>query len=91
MATLAQCKKAIDTHEEELSHHKNVVGLGVVPLEDGARGYAVAVYVEKPFRRKSRSVPEVLKIPSRKGDVDVPVQTIVQGPVSLERETFQKE
>ena len=80
MATLAQCKKAIDTHEEELSRHKNVVGLGIVPLDDGAPGYAVAVYVEKQFRGKSRSVPEVLKIPSRKGEVEVPVRVIVQGP-----------
>lgn len=92
MATEAQCKRALDLFEDELSRRKNVVGLGVVPADDESPpsrgGMAVAVYVARklPPNRllESELVPEVLRIPSRKGMVDVPTRVIEQGAVHLE-------
>lgn len=92
MATVAQCKRALDLHEDELSKNKHVIGLGIVPLDEGrSRGSAVAVYLEKPFRGKKCPVPETLKIPYKKREIEVPTRVIVQGPVSLEAESFELE
>ncbi len=92
MATLAQCKRALDLHEDELSKNKNVVGLGIVPLDEEDSGEcAVAVYIEKPFRGRTRQIPDSLTIPFKKSEIEVPTRLIVQGPVSLEHESFQKE
>jgi hypothetical protein len=93
MATQAQCERALDLFEDELSRRKNVVGLGIVPAEEesGAGGrdcLAVAVYVKKkvPASRLSEKdlVPETLAVPGRNGPVHVPTRVIEQGEVRLE-------
>ena len=49
MATQRQAELALDLHEDDLSRRKNVVGLGIVPVDDDKpQGkLAVAVYVKK--------------------------------------------
>ena len=52
MATQVQCEHALELFESDLSRHKNVVGLGIVPANDdqpgsSRRDFAVAVYVKK--------------------------------------------
>ncbi|MGH7138722.1 MAG: hypothetical protein ACREHD_23495 [Pirellulales bacterium] len=92
MATEAQCRRALDLFEDQLSQRKNVVGLGIVPANDESpfrRGpMAVAVYVAKklPSNRLSKKdvVPETLRVPTRKGIVEVPTRIIEQGEVRLE-------
>jgi hypothetical protein len=99
MATQSQVERALDLFEEELSKCKNVVGLGIVPVEDepraSRRGLAVAVYVKKkvPASRLSEKdlVPETLSVPGRKGPVQVPTRVIEQGevrPEGADRETL---
>jgi hypothetical protein len=91
MATQAQCERALELFEDELSRRKNVVGLGIVPVEDGAaggRGMAVAVYVKKKVPANNLSekdrVPETLRVPGREGPAHVPTRIIEQGEVHLE-------
>jgi hypothetical protein len=93
MATQAQCERALDLFEAELSRRKNVVGLGIVPVEgdasgSGRRGLAVAVYVKKkvPTGRLHEKdvVPETLLVPGRNGPIHVPTRIIEQGEVRLE-------
>lgn len=92
MATEAQCRRAVDLFEDQLSRRKNVVGLGIVPANPESpfrRGpMAVAVYVAKklPSNRLSREdvVPDTLRLPTRSGVVEVPTRVIEQGQVRLE-------
>ncbi len=96
MATTPQCKRALDQFETDLSRHKNVVGLGIVPETEGSNGpakMAVAVYVTKkmPAAKLSANdlLPKSVKIRGRTGQVRVPVRVIEQGNVELE--SFGKE
>ncbi len=94
MATEAQCKQALDQYEEQLGTRKNVVGLGIVPLEEenklaGRRGLAVGVYVKKKvaldrLAAKDR-LPEELEVKQRSGVVKVPIKVIEQGEVQLQQ------
>jgi len=90
MATQAQCERALDLFETELSRRKNVVGLGIVPAEEEkpGGGLAVAVYVKKKLPAdqlaKGDLVPETLSVPGRKGAVQVPTRVIEQGEVRHE-------
>ncbi len=92
MATKAQCERALDLFEDELSNRKHVVGLGIVPMNEkkpsGGKDLAVAVYVKKklpPERLKSKDlVPETLALPGRRGVVHIPTKVIEQGEVRLE-------
>ena len=94
MATQQQCKRALDLLEGELSKRKHVVGLGIVDAQEGAargrraKGSAVAVYVKKklPLDRLAPEdvVPPILRIPGRKGTIQVPTRVIEQGEVRLE-------
>ncbi len=95
MATLAQSKKALELFETELTSRPNVVGLGIVPVDDpgdnrvaGQKQMAVAVYVAKkvPTRslKQNQVIPETLQVPSKTGVVNVPTKVIEQGPVELE-------
>lgn len=93
MATEAQCKRALDKFEDDLSSRKNVVGLGIVPLEEevgkkGKADLAVAVYVKKklpPEKLAAKDlVPKTLTLSSSKGEICVPTKVIEQGEVTLE-------
>jgi hypothetical protein len=90
MASRSQCRKALQLHETSLSGRKNVVGLGIVPLDEEAndKQLAVAVYVAKkvPLEKLKRDqiVPETLAVPGRDGVIEVPTKVIEQGPVELE-------
>ncbi len=92
MATQAQCEKALDLYERDLSRRKNVVGLGIVPAKEeegpGRRDLAVAVYVRKKIPRQRLAakdlVPEKLEVRGRKKVVKVATRVIEQGQVRLE-------
>lgn len=93
MATQAQCQKALDLHEQALSNRRNVVGLGIVPVEDvtkhpGRLDLAVAVYVKKKLPKSRLAVqdivPEELEVRGKSGVVKVPTKVIEQGEVRLE-------
>src|SRR5260370_5744264 len=92
MATKAQCERALDLFEDELSNRKHVVGLGIVPMNEkkpsGGKDLAVAVYVKKklpPERLKSKDlVPETLALPGRRVRVQIPTKVIEQVKVHLE-------
>jgi hypothetical protein len=92
MATQAQCQKALDLFEGQLSRLKNVVGLGIVEAEDdtpkSGKDLAVAVYVKKKLPEgklpaKDR-VPPVLTLPVHGKVVEVPTRVIEEGEFSLE-------
>jgi len=86
MSTRDQCRRALSIHEETLSRVRDVIGLGIVPLEESPREYAVAVYVRGAGREMAKKgrVPSVLRIPGRRGEVEVPTRIIEQGEVRLE-------
>lgn len=92
MATEAQCKRAIDLFEDDLSRRENVVGLGIVQADEGLPpahdGMPVGVYVVKKLpssRLPARDlVPEKLRVPTWRGVVEVPTRVIEQGKVRLE-------
>jgi hypothetical protein len=96
MATRPQCLRALELYERTLSGYKNVVGLGVVPLEQrkrGSREYGVAVYVSRIVRRIEAAdrIPGVLRVPGKKEEVEIPVRVIEAGEVSLEEDEFNPE
>jgi hypothetical protein len=93
MATQSQCERALDLFESELSRRKNVVGLGIVPIDHeksgpGRQDCAVAVYVKKkvPAHRLSEKdlVPDSLTISGRSGPIQIRTRVIEQGKVQLE-------
>jgi hypothetical protein len=93
MATQVQCERALELFESDLSRHKNVVGLGIVPANDdrpgsNRRACAVAVYVKKkvPADRLPVKdlVPDSLTISGRNGPIEIPTRVIEQGEVRLE-------
>jgi hypothetical protein len=87
----------LDQYSEELSAYKNVVGMGVVRLEDenddaDAGSEAVAVYVstklpEKELQQKD-IIPRILEISGRDNKLQIPTKVIEQGEVSLESDSF---
>jgi hypothetical protein len=91
MATRAQSQKALELFETQLSSRPNVVGLGIVPLDEQAGGQqqmAVAVYVDKkvPLQKlkADQVVPQMLEVPGKGGPIHVPTRVIEQGKVELE-------
>jgi hypothetical protein len=93
MATEAQCKRALDLFEEDLSARKNVVGLGIVPATDeagkgGKPQMAVAVYVTKKVPENKLAakdlVPKTLQVRTARGEVTVPTRVIEEGEFKLE-------
>jgi hypothetical protein len=91
MATVSQCERALDEFEEDLGRRRNVVGLGIVPSEEGkrsAKDWVVAVYVKQKVPANELSgndlIPKTLKLSGQKGGVEVPTRVIEQGTVQLE-------
>lgn len=93
MAARKHCELALEQHEQKLIVLKNVVGLGIVPLEEGADGtpsrdLAVAVYVVKKLPVEELHaedvVPKTLKVRQNKKTTEVRTRVIEQGEVSLE-------
>jgi hypothetical protein len=83
----------LEQHEAALRSRKNVVGLGIVPIDDAVRDpggttLAVAVYVEKkvPLDQLAEEdiVPKILDVGGRGGTVQVRTKVIEQGPIELE-------
>ena len=65
MAARKQCEQALEQHEQRLIVLKNVMGLGIVPLEDRSDGarlsdLAVAVYVVKKLPLEELPPREVI-------------------------------
>lgn len=88
MATRQQCREALEAHAEELQRLPHVVGLGIVPLEEGKKGgkHAVGVYVDRivKARKAGARIPDVVRLEGKQGKVDIPVRVIEIGEVSLE-------
>lgn len=93
MAAQKQCEQALEQHEQRLILLKNVVGLGIVPLEersDGARAsdLAVAVYVVKKLPLEELApkevIPPLLEVRRGKSVAKVRTRVIEQGEVTLE-------
>ena len=93
MPSRQQCKRALDVHEETLGKYKNVVGMGVVRLDEAAQASrgstdAVAVYVRKKEPEENLSpddvIPRYLEVKGHGKVVRVPTKVIEQGEVSLE-------
>ena len=93
MAAQKQCEQALEQHEQRLILLKNVVGLGIVPLEersDGARtsDLAVAVYVVKKLPLEELApkevIPPMLEVRRGKRVDKVRTRVIEQGEVVLE-------
>lgn len=93
MAARKQCEQALEQHEQRLIALKNVVGLGIVPLEDRsdgarARDLAVAVYVVKKLPLEElphrEVIPPILEVRRGRRTTKVRTRVIEQGEVSLE-------
>jgi hypothetical protein len=93
MATKAQVNRALENFQLELNQFKNVVGLGIVPADEGdaknaGKELAVGVYVSKkvPLSRLAAKdrIPETLRIQGKGGELDIPVRVIEQGVVEKE-------
>jgi hypothetical protein len=86
MASKMNCERALNRYEEMLGTLDHVVGLGIVPAEQPAgKEYAIAVYVaDRKVPGKIASIPKSLHLPSKKGDVLVPIRVIEQGPIAKE-------
>ena len=91
MATQQICEAALDEHEEKLSTLPNVIGLGIVALDETdpeSSELAVAVYVRKKISDDELEafevIPKIIRI--TQGDLlqEVPTRVIEQGDVSLE-------
>lgn len=92
-ATAAQARAALDAHQRRLAALANVVGLGVVDLQEPSAGCAVAVYVSRKLPREQLDrgdlVPETLGVGSGDERVEVPTRVIEQGTVRPEVETLE--
>jgi hypothetical protein len=90
MAKRNACERALDSYSDSLSSLRNVVGLGIVPAGEEAKGrdLAVAVYVTKKLPlaklRKADVVPASLRVELAGKVVEVPTRVIEQGEVTLE-------
>lgn len=93
MAAQKQCELALEQHEQRLIVLKNVVGLGIVPLEDRSEGtrasaLAVAVYVVKKLPLEELTprevIPPMLEVRRGKRITKVRTRVIEQGEVTLE-------
>ena len=93
VAAESLCKRALEQHGSRLIRLKNVVGLGIVPVEDSPKGFhsrdlVVAVYVAKKLPLEQLApqevIPPALEVPSGKRILKVPTRVIEQGEVSLE-------
>ena len=85
--------KTLDKHERSLGQLKNVVGMGIIDLEDEEKiakksESAIAVYVRKKIPKEKliqdEVIPEHLEIKFRGKVTKVPTKVIEQGDVSLE-------
>ena len=85
MASRRQCKRAIEIHEEMLSNQANVVGSGVIKIDETRKKaeYAIAVYVT--HRRTKSTIPKMLVISGRgRVTVNVPIRVIEIGETDCE-------
>ena len=91
MTSKQQCVRALDLHESSLGACKNVVGMGIVEVDDekaSGKTNAVAVYVSRKLPEAeldSRDIiPRYLEIPGRGKPAKIRTKVIEQGEVSLE-------
>ncbi len=97
MATEKECEEALELYEKVLSKRRNVIGLGIVPLEEGEgeEDLAVAVYVEKKVPESKLApgdrIPRTLEVRKKRRKRKVPTRVIEQGPVSLEQRPSGRE
>jgi hypothetical protein len=92
MLSRGQCLRALEVHEEALAQLQNVVGLGVVMLDDAAEGKtagnAVAVYVDHKVPESQiepdQVIPEYLEVKGRGETLRIPIKVIEQGKVEFE-------
>jgi hypothetical protein len=91
MATQRQVERALERFEEDLSRYPNVVGLGILPLDESAPdpdAMAIAVYVshkvpESRLAKRDR-IPKSVEIEAGGRALRIPTRVIEQGEVTLE-------
>jgi len=78
------CRKALERAENKLMKLPNVVGLGVVRVDNKENGHRVAVYVsEMPKDEMGRKTfPKKLSVPESNIEVDIEILEI--GEIELE-------
>jgi len=89
-----QVKRTLDMHEEELGQYENVVGMGIVSIDEanqespGGSEYAIAVYVRKKIPEDEllpeAIIPKYLELNVRDDVIEIPTKVIEQGEVSWE-------
>lgn len=91
MTTQKICEDALEENEEKLSGLPNVIGIGVVSLDEsdpGSENLGIAVYVEKKVSEhellKEEIVPKKIQIMHGGTLKEVSVRVIEQGKVTLE-------
>ena len=91
--TRRQVKRALDLYEERLGKYANVVGLGIVNMDEEqsksrSGKLAVAIYVRTKIPDTElptdERLPKHLEIRVRGGLLQVPTQVVEQGEVQLE-------
>ena len=98
MASRTTCEHALDAYQEQLSALPNVVGLGIVSLDEKditSNRLAVGVYVSHKKPRQelddSERIPEYLEVREKGRARKVPVRVIEQGEITLEDKGLGKE
>lgn len=98
MADKSIFDRALDSYEEKLSALPNVVGMGIVSLDETdmeSEHLAVGVYVSQKIPRQdldeSELIPKYLEVQEKGQARQVPVRVIEQGEVKLEDQGIGKE
>lgn len=94
MATRRQVRRAIELHEDDLSKHPNVVGIGAhwdtkKKAKGAERDHAVVLYVTSASdlsggKPGADQLPTTIEIPARRGVHRIPVMTREIGEIHPE-------
>lgn len=91
MATERQVERALKRFERDLSRYPNVVGLGILPLDEEAPArdaMAIAVYVSRklPAHRLAERdrIPPSVALHAGGRVLRIPTRVVEQGEVALE-------
>ena len=91
MATERQVERALKQVEEDLGRYPNVVGLGILPVDESdprSDAMAIAVYVSRKLPEgrlaKKDRIPKSVEIRAGGHALRIPTRVIEQGEVTLE-------
>jgi hypothetical protein len=91
-------ESVLDSYEDRLSSLPNVVGLGIVSLDEAdmeSEHLAVGVYVSQKIPQQelneSELIPKYLEVQEKGQILQIPIRVIEQGEVKLEDQGIGKE